>query len=180
MAYQAMTDEERVSRFKSKLVLSDSGCLEYSGPRHTKGYGRVYLRFTEILAHRIAWEIEHGPIPHGMAVCHRCDNPPCCNPEHLFLGTIKDNSLDMLRKGRGCIFGNRWTGYGKSWPKNSIQKTRENRAASRIKLTPDDVHAIRNAYSKGGMSYDDLATLFGKPRTQIFSALNKWKTLETK
>jgi len=52
------------------------------------------------MAHRKAWEDEHGPIPPGMNVCHHCDNPPCINPDHLFLGTQKDNAVDMSRKGR--------------------------------------------------------------------------------
>ena len=51
-------------------------------------------------AHRIAWEFENGPVPDGMCVCHSCDNPPCCNPKHLFLGSHQDNTQDMMKKGR--------------------------------------------------------------------------------
>jgi hypothetical protein len=65
------------------------------------GYGRLSVPGgRQMRAHRIAWELKNGPIPENMVLCHRCDNPACCNPDHLFIGTHKDNSRDMQRKGR--------------------------------------------------------------------------------
>ncbi len=87
--------------FWSKTIPRDSGCIEWRGPFSHNGYGRTYLANKKRCpAHRLAWIHVHGPIPDGMYVLHSCDNPRCCNPNHLFLGTLQDNSNDMMRKGR--------------------------------------------------------------------------------
>ena len=67
-----------------------SGCIEWTGNRTTGGYGSMRWNGPPVPTHRIAWQLEHGSIPDGMWVLHKCDNPPCFNPEHLFLGTHKD------------------------------------------------------------------------------------------
>lgn len=77
-----------------------SGCIEWIGPRAERGYGRFTFRQKQELAHRAAWRLLRGPIPDGLCVLHRCDNPPCCNPDHLFLGDRGDNARDMAAKGR--------------------------------------------------------------------------------
>ena len=80
----------------------DSPCKEWPKVRNEKGYGREWDSESSRLdyAHRLAWKRKHGPIPKGICVLHKCDNPPCYNDEHLFLGTKKDNQRDMSRKGR--------------------------------------------------------------------------------
>ena len=79
------------------------GCIEHTGARNKEGYGKRWDRNAKrsALAHRLAWMEVHGQIPAGMSVLHRCDNPPCINVEHLFLGTPQDNTQDMISKGRG-------------------------------------------------------------------------------
>lgn len=84
-----------------RYTVTENGCWEWVGPRNIGGYGSVpRTRHGTGVAHRVAWEREHGPIPDGMLVCHSCDNPPCVNPSHLFLGTHRDNTNDKIAKGR--------------------------------------------------------------------------------
>lgn len=80
-------------------------CWEWQGAQGNRGHGRTMHYAPDgtriwIAAHRLAWELTHGPIPDGLFACHHCDNPPCCNPAHLFLGTAADNTWDMVTKGR--------------------------------------------------------------------------------
>lgn len=76
--------------------------MEHQGARTAKGYGRRWFRGSPWRAHRVAWVEAFGEIPDGLLVLHTCDNPPCVNPEHLFLGTHRDNALDRQAKGRSA------------------------------------------------------------------------------
>jgi hypothetical protein len=97
--------EERLAR---RLVLRDSGCLEWTGFTTVDGYGHIAFNKTMIETHRLAWTLVNGAIPPGVKVLHHCDNPPCCQtaptegfPDgHLFPGTQADNVADMMAKGR--------------------------------------------------------------------------------
>ncbi len=94
--------EEDVKRFVDKVPVADDlfACQEWMGNRNNKGYGRIGISGKSQQAHRVAWTIMYGDIPDGLCVCHRCDNPICVNVNHLFLGTVMDNTQDMIAKGR--------------------------------------------------------------------------------
>jgi hypothetical protein len=77
-----------------------SECIEYAGYVNKDGYGRLRAGGDKILAHRLSYEHNVGEIPEGLLVLHKCDNPSCVNPDHLFLGTDKDNHDDAIAKGR--------------------------------------------------------------------------------
>lgn len=114
-------------------IEDQAGCWEWTGHRDHKGYGRLTFRGRTIRAYRLAYELFVGPIPKGACVLHRCDNPPCCNPAHLFLGSRADNHADMMAKGRhGATRGS---------------------AHHKAKLTEDDVAVIRAEYAAAPSRY---------------------------
>ncbi len=77
-----------------------TGCLVWKGALWGSGYGGINYKGIRYLTHRFSWLVQRGPIPDGLLVCHSCDNRPCIEITHLFLGTAQDNITDMIRKGR--------------------------------------------------------------------------------
>ena len=124
-----------------------SGCWEWRGSRDQrsgKGYGVAYDPVTHRMApaHRVAWQLMNGPIPDGMGVLHHCDNPPCVNPGHLFIGTAADNTRDMMAKGRGWQPVLRGADHPRAIPVSVVE-------------------AIRQRYREGGISQIVLSRQHG-------------------
>lgn len=90
-----------INRFWSKMQTARAEeCWIWTGAKYHFGHGCCVICGKRYTAHRIAWLLRGNTIPPGMCVLHRCDNPPCCNPDHCFIGTRGENTLDMIRKGR--------------------------------------------------------------------------------
>lgn len=87
-------------KITQNVMVTDQECWEWQGSRIGKGYGRIGHSKKEELIHRLVYRLCVGPVKHSMKVCHECDNPPCCNPSHLFVGTQGDNLKDASQKGR--------------------------------------------------------------------------------
>ena len=130
-------------RFESKIAYeSMSGCWLWTASLDRKNYGYFKTNKTE-KAHRVSYKLYNGPIPEGLSVCHKCDVPSCVNPDHLWLGTNKDNERDKIAKGRA--------NYARG------------ESHIRAKLTEDAVIDIR----KKEMSQRKYARKYGVSRTSV-------------
>ena len=96
----ALTGDNKRNFFRKIKINHETGCHEWKAARSGGGYGQFNLRGRMVGAHRLAYFLATGTDPAGLNACHSCDNPSCCNPDHLFLGTDADNMLDKTRKGR--------------------------------------------------------------------------------
>ncbi len=99
-----LSKKEARKKISENIKKMPNGCWEWKRSRQLSGHGSICFKIGVFRAHRVSYLAFKGEIPKEMCVCHSCDNPPCCNPEHLWLGTKKDNSIDMWKKGRRASF----------------------------------------------------------------------------
>lgn len=141
-----------IDRFWAKVVKTDS-CWPWTASKANKGYGAFGFRrdgrSVTVKAHRFSWELHNGPIPDGLCVLHRRDVPACVNPDHLFLGTKRDNNADMVAKGRHVPGGT-----------YSTARYRRGELSPHAKITEGIVVRIRDRHARGE-SYAALARDFG-------------------
>ena len=139
-----------MERFWNKVnKKSPEECWEWTAYKMSRGYGVITVDSKTVLAHRMSWILTYGHIPqgegyHGTCVLHKCDNPACVNPNHLFLGTVHDNNNDKVQKGRS-----------RTGP---------------TKFTWEDIDNIRDAYPK--QSQHALAKLYNVTQTAICKIVN--------
>lgn len=151
MASRPVTPEQFWARVRIGPV---SECWLWTGSRHPQGYGQFSRGGKTTRASRHAWELTHGPVPSGLWVLHHCDNPPCCNPAHLFLGTVRDNTNDKVAKGRHA----------------------RGESSGAAMLTEDQVQEIRSL-SAAGARQIELAGIYGVHQGTISSIVRGriWK-----
>ena len=145
-----------VDALHERIVKDDKGCWLWQGHVMPNGYGQIKLRGLVCLIHRVAWEIENKvEVPDGLDVCHSCDVRNCVNPEHLFVGTRKDNMQDAAKKGR-----------------TSVGVKHHNAI-----LNPNQVRWIRRNAKK--ILHRDMADALGVCREAVTRAANKktWKSV---
>ena len=139
--------------FWERLIIDQySGCMEWSGYLSNDGYGILSFKGNNWRAHRLAYTLIFGEIPKGMNVCHRCDNPKCANPEHLFIGTQLDNIKDRVNKKR-C-------------------GDHKGVANGRAKLSEKKVQLSRHIFSNCNITKASLGKMFGVSDVQICNIIN--------
>ena len=151
----SLTPQDK-ERFWVKVdVRGPDECWEWRASRSNRGYGKFGLNRQSFRAHRVAWTVINGPIPQNLGVLHHCDNPPCCNPRHLFLGTQADNAQDRVQKSR-C---NHPRG-DEHWTHRHPEQVLRGEKAGRSKLVTNEVLSIRER-AANGESRRSLARRFG-------------------
>lgn len=166
-ARQAQPTVPLNERFWAK-VNQTSGCWEWTGSRNPKGYGQIQRGGRGgglVLTHRLSWEIHNGSIPDSLFVLHKCDNPACVRPDHLWIGSKAENTADMMAKGRH-----------KTAPPKRLLRGEDHPNA---RLTNDIVSAIRERCASGELSQSEAGRVYGLTSGSVNRIVKRlrWKHL---
>lgn len=155
-----------IDRFLSKVTKTDT-CWLFNGDKDKNGYGKFWVNSAKrsIGAHRVSYELYNSKIPDKMIVCHKCDNPSCVNPEHLFIGTQRDNMADKVAKDRQAKGSNHRCNL---YPDKVLKGER----SGSCKLNDKNVQDIRNLSKEGSYTQQELADKFNISRSQIWNIIN--------
>jgi hypothetical protein len=145
------------AKFWAKVQKSDN-CWEWQGDKDRDGYGVISWLKRPVRVHRLAWLLLRGAIPENLCVLHHCDNPVCVNPEHLFLGTHRDNNLDMRAKGRE---NRNYEGFERARGSSN----------GNAKLEEEDIQVIKELHSSGH-SLRQIGRMFGVSMFPIQQIVN--------
>lgn len=164
-----------MDKFWSKVDKgSPSSCWPWVAATRRDGYGVFKMDGKLQAAHRVAYKLHYEVDPGSLYVCHACDNKKCCNPAHLWLGTAKDNSMDMAAKGRQGLHKEPWrASRGEShWTRKYPELRPVGSANGHSKVTEDDVREIRRA-AAAGVSRKALEAKYGLSRSQVCVIVNR-------
>lgn len=142
-------------------VKKTDGCWEWIGARTVEGYGNLLWRGSYSKAHRVALALDGRPLPPGMCALHKCDNPPCVRPDHLYVGTKQQNAIDRETRGRGVHL------RGDAHPARRDKGSRAGTRNGRSKLNEAKVREIRER-RKAGESAKVLGSEYGVSTTVIY------------
>lgn len=162
-----------MERFEEKISPEpNTGCWLWTSAVTSRGYGTFRIADQDYLAHRLAFALWNGPIGAGLYVCHRCDQPLCVSPQHLFLGTPLENAQDCQRKGRGAV-------GDKNGSRTKPERRARGERVATARLTAEMVLAIR-ALSSAGATLRSLARENGVSPTAIAKIVKResWMHLE--
>jgi hypothetical protein len=144
-------------------------CWEWMGAKNlppSLPYGRIMRNGIVVQAHRISWELTFGAIPFNLCICHKCDNPSCVNPDHLFCGTMADNISDRDKKGRTAMGAN-------SGPVKHPEKMARGEQVGNSKLTSSQVLTMRDLYQPNKFGTRKLAKVFGVASATVYSVVKR-------
>jgi hypothetical protein len=142
-------------------------CWLWRGLCLSKGHGHLSFNGSRNYAHRVSWILHYGEIPFGSCVLHKCDNPPCVNPKHLFLGSRADNARDAASKGRM-----RAPKAEAHWTRQFPHRVLRGELHGRTRLSPSVVSEVR-LLAREGLSQRAIAARFGIGRNHVFRIIHK-------